>query len=518
MARQCQFILLVSLVVLLDLRTSASVSRQGVKSAAERSLFAFDNGQYPVSDSIATSEEALNNRLGSNEQSAGRTRADAAFQTSFHETLASRISQAVHLRPPAEGDMTVQHDHPVFPGSAHHQLSFRRLRPVSGGYQQEENPASRPTNGEVFDFRPQVPASTATTKSTDFDAEFSRKKTVQLEKELQDARRELSFSKKAFLELWTQLNTTEKERANAQELKVIFENANSALKLENDQIANQLTLEKVKNRQYQIQLREASKHLDLTNATEKLYNVLAVEFPKSNKSLNNSWDPEETIYEGERWLQNWDGREPVLGQHNVTATRVVFLIRHGHYLFSLPEEQITMTSLGMEQMEATGLALSMLKVKWHKTFVHSSKLRTKQAASIIAKHLDPNITLESTPLIWSCADEKDKERRQIAFNTIMHRASPEQKTTSYELIMTHSSIIRYFTERSMQLPMGSIGMPLIHGSVTRIEIPPDGRVLLREYGEFSHLPRNLITASNAKWVGMDSYTTAPNTTDLRTDT
>ena len=68
--------------------------------------------------------------------------------------------------------------------------------------------------------------------------------------------------------------------------------------------------------------------------------------------------------------------------------------------------------------------------------------------------------------------------------------------------------------------MASIGMPLIHGSITRLEIPPDGRVLLREYGEFSHLPRNLITASNAAWVGQDSFTKAPSTnqTDLKLDT
>ena len=60
---------------------------------------------------------------------------------------------------------------------------------------------------------------------------------------------------------------------------------------------------------------------------------------------------------------------------------------------------------GMEQMEAVGRALSFLKAKWYPTFVHSSKLRTKQAAVIIAKHLDPHLTLESTDLIWSCADE-----------------------------------------------------------------------------------------------------------------
>ena len=60
----------------------------------------------------------------------------------------------------------------------------------------------------------------------------------------------------------------------------------------------------MKNRQYVIQLQEASKHLSLTNATEKLYNVLAIEFPKSNKTSNNTWDPEETLYDGQKWLQS----------------------------------------------------------------------------------------------------------------------------------------------------------------------------------------------------------------------
>jgi hypothetical protein len=43
---------------------------------------------------------------------------------------------------------------------------------------------------------------------------------------------------------------------------------------------------------------------------------------------------------------DWDGREPPMGPPNVTGTRVIFFIRHGHYEYSIPEEKIEMTELG----------------------------------------------------------------------------------------------------------------------------------------------------------------------------
>lgn len=53
-------------------------------------------------------------------------------------------------------------------------------------------------------------------------------------------------------------------------------------------------------------------------------------------------------------------------------------------------------------MEALGKGLSGLRYKWHKTFIHSSKYRTQQAAEIVARELS-GLDLKPSELIWSCA-------------------------------------------------------------------------------------------------------------------
>ncbi|XP_055349971.1 uncharacterized protein LOC129596650 isoform X2 [Paramacrobiotus metropolitanus] len=229
-----------------------------------------------------------------------------------------------------------------------------------------------------------------------------------------------------------------------QEVLRIMKNEQELYKLENSQIMLLLQDEKLKSRMHQSELFETRKRLKeaqcLLNGTILLSNA------------TEDWDLHETVYNGERWARNWDNRHPRMGENlTVTATRNIFLLRHGHYEYSEPEEKIEMSPLGVQQMEALGKALASLHYNWSKTFVVSSKHRTQQAAGIAAKFL-PGMELQPTNLIWSCPSESDKERRQKAFNKFIHRASPEQKHDSYELIMTHSSIIRYFVDRFLIKP------------------------------------------------------------------
>ncbi|OWA51783.1 putative Serine/threonine-protein phosphatase PGAM5, mitochondrial [Hypsibius exemplaris] len=380
------------------------------------------------------------------------------------------------------------------------EVRFVRLRPV-GEMQKIKNAARTTVDPDglypvvdgvtVASSNRRLVTTTNATRSpapTPSDESRSRQVLFRLQLGKDEAEQRLEQALNELQELKVQLNATAIERTNAKEYGRIMENSYSALKLENDMLARSSNSERLKNRKLQDELADARNNAAKINNTN---------------DSQSSWDTKETIYQGDRWHRNWDGREPPMGPANVTGTRVIFFIRHGHYEFSEPEEYIALTDLGKKQMEAVGLGLSLLKYRWNRAFLHSSKLRTQQAAEIIAKHI-PGLILKPSHLIWSCSYDNDSERRQEAFKEYIFRASPRQNRTSYELVMTHSSVIRYFVERSLQVTYGTIALPLIHGSITRIEIPPDGRVILREFGEYSHMPRELLSLSNAKWRAADN--------------
>ena len=180
-------IVLVGFLISFRKSTSALKTHQGVQSAAERSLHAFDNERYPLSDRTPTSEEApAGDNVGSSETSADRPSRTELGSPQFghtarafkqHQTLP--IEKSVNLRPPSELDMSaassgIQNDRPVpvWPGSAQ-TLAFRRLSPISEGLKYGEY-SQKPHNSDVYDFRPQNPATASTTSPTNV-SEISRK-------------------------------------------------------------------------------------------------------------------------------------------------------------------------------------------------------------------------------------------------------------------------------------------------------------------------------------------------------
>lgn len=76
-----------------------------------------------------------------------------------------------------------------------------------------------------------------------------------------------------------------------------------------------------------------------------------------------------------------------LDHYKAKATRHIFLIRHSQYHTeaSLAKDR-TLTPLGREQAELTGLRLASLGLKFNK-IVHSSMTRAVETTDIISKHL-----------------------------------------------------------------------------------------------------------------------------------
>ncbi|XP_061673916.1 serine/threonine-protein phosphatase PGAM5, mitochondrial isoform X2 [Syngnathoides biaculeatus] len=230
---------------------------------------------------------------------------------------------------------------------------------------------------------------------------------------------------------------------------------------------------------------------------------------------------------GHAWDVNWDKREPSTlsngkkkesasddpssEQENgkSKATRNILLIRHSQYnLSGSSDKERILTPLGREQAELTGHRLSALGLKYD-VLIHSSMARATETAHIISKHL-PGVELLSCDLLREGAPiepvpsvthwkpdavyHEDGARIEAAFRRYIHRADPKQKEDSYEIIVCHANVIRYFVCRALQFPPeGWLRMGLNNGSITWLTIRPNGRVALRTLGDAGFMPPDKLT-------------------------
>jgi len=209
------------------------------------------------------------------------------------------------------------------------------------------------------------------------------------------------------------------------------------------------------------------------------------------------------------WDDNWDKRA---GEKSV-ATRHILLIRHGQYnMAGKTDLQKKLTNLGKEQAVFTGQRLKALGLNKKLTLItESSMTRAHETCELICQHLDPAIPRESSDMLREGAPVEpdppvihwqpepkmffiDGARIETAFRQFIHRAGADQPDESYELIVCHANVIRYFVCRALQLPQTAwLRMSLRHASITWLTIRPDGRVSLRCLGDAGHLPPDMLT-------------------------
>ncbi|XP_010850830.1 PREDICTED: serine/threonine-protein phosphatase PGAM5, mitochondrial [Bison bison bison] len=194
------------------------------------------------------------------------------------------------------------------------------------------------------------------------------------------------------------------------------------------------------------------------------------------------------------------------------ATRHIFLIRHSQYHVDASlEKDRTLTPLGREQAELTGLRLASLGLKFNK-IVHSSMTRAVETTDIISKHL-PGVCKVSTDLLREGAPiepdppvshwkpeavqyYEDGARIEAAFRNYIHRADAKQQEDSYEIFICHANVIRYIVCRALQFPPeGWLRLSLNNGSITHLVVRPDGRVALRALGDTGFMPPDKISRS-----------------------
>lgn len=114
---------------------------------------------------------------------------------------------------------------------------------------------------------------------------------------------------------------------------------------------------------------------------------------------------------------------------------------------------------------------------------------------------------------------QDGSRIEAAFRNYVYRADNRQKEDSYDIIVCHGNVIRYFVcrysalrtvfflckekfksskicifFRALQLPPEAwLRMQVNHASITWLCIRPNGIVSLKSLGDCGHLPPDLLT-------------------------
>ncbi|CAL1285073.1 unnamed protein product [Larinioides sclopetarius] len=248
-------------------------------------------------------------------------------------------------------------------------------------------------------------------------------------------------------------------------------------------------------------------------------------FHNEKKTVKMAWT---NNYEPSvKWDNNWDKREYSnlvkvsdendLNKANVkkttimpTARRHIFLIRHGQYDTTAKDDSDRrLTALGKKQAELVGQRLKDLKFNYTK-MIRSTMTRAMETSDIIHKFF-PDLPVESCDLLregfpvqpdppaknWSISDErylKDGSRIEAAFRKHFHRADVNQTADSYEIIVCHANVIRYFVCRLLQFPPEAwLRFQLHHCSITWVVIVPSGRVGVYAIGDSGFLPDELMT-------------------------
>jgi len=208
------------------------------------------------------------------------------------------------------------------------------------------------------------------------------------------------------------------------------------------------------------------------------------------------------------WNRNWDRRHHIKPRSK--CTRYIVLIRHGQYNTKEKlDADRKLTDLGHQQAEALVERVASLPWKPDKIWC-STMTRARQTTAHFKKspHFsnitfveDPNLRegrpCQPTPVFkryTKAQVERDGNRIDKAFETLFHRASADQKHDTYDVVVCHANVIRYFVCRALQLPPEAwLRFSLPHCSMTIIALRPGGTVSVRCVGDSGFLDGDQVT-------------------------
>ncbi len=189
--------------------------------------------------------------------------------------------------------------------------------------------------------------------------------------------------------------------------------------------------------------------------------------------------------------------------------RILYLVRHGQYQLK-QRDQGELTAMGEEQARITAEALHDIPFN----MIHVSTVRRAvQTAEIVAESF-PGIQIQSSELLRECVPSMPKRlaalfaMRSPAYDPqemtlCAHQfdrafayffTPPPEGINSYDLLICHGNIIRYFVTAALRINAEVWASLLIHNcGITRVMIDTDGDMFLISHNDIGHLPPDLRT-------------------------
>eukprot|EP00128_Syssomonas_multiformis_P004395 Colp12_sorted_trinity150504_noHs@32075 len=226
------------------------------------------------------------------------------------------------------------------------------------------------------------------------------------------------------------------------------------------------------------------------------------------------------------WDSNWDMRaskkveeekkaegDAPATKAKRTVTRHIVLVRHGQYVASSKDEECVLSELGKRQADLTGQRLKAMNVKFSKIYF-STMMRARQTAEIIKQYFPEvpaercELSREGAPIrpvpppsttAWSPAEHlffQEGARIEAAFRKYFYRPPESQVTDTYELVVCHGNVIRYFVCRALQIPPEAWLRFSIHNcGLTFVAINSNGDVSVRGVGDVGHMKPEETTSN-----------------------
>jgi serine/threonine-protein phosphatase PGAM5 len=197
----------------------------------------------------------------------------------------------------------------------------------------------------------------------------------------------------------------------------------------------------------------------------------------------------------------------VAGAAESTASRTLYLVRHGAYLPDRnadPKLGPGLTPLGVAQARLVAARLDGSAVRFD-SMTSSPLQRARETAAVMHETLT-SVPLAPSPLLTECTPplfeavegETARERAECAKQldqTFAKFFTPAQGAKpSHDILVAHGNVIRYLVVKALHVdPRSWRGMSVAHASLTVIQVHPDGSMKVLAVGDSGHIPSPLLS-------------------------
>ena len=209
------------------------------------------------------------------------------------------------------------------------------------------------------------------------------------------------------------------------------------------------------------------------------------------------------------WDDDWDKRKELdksADKDEMMCTRTLLFIRHGDYYKEGPKKG-HLNQEGTDQSHWAGKRLNELMKNdlVINRFIISTMPRAKETYQLMAKHFSAHHKIDKvfTDTVtegYPCVPDpkagikrpshvlfQDSTRLESAFRKLFYRPQSSDEST-YEVVVCHANLIRYFVMRALQLPKQAwLRFELHNASFTEITISNTGLVGVMNVGEHFHV-------------------------------